>query len=78
MSGSIISQPTILGSLSGGSYTIVWSGAAPAGSLALQASNDYELFPSGLVKNPGTWLTLPVSDDTGSVVTSLQIGRAHV
>jgi hypothetical protein len=57
MSGNITSMPTVLQSLTIGSYTYSWAGTAPVGAVSIQLSNDYSLNPDGTVKNPGTWVT---------------------
>ncbi len=61
MSGNLASDPTILQSLSCGSYSLTWSGASPVGSVSLQVSDDYKLNPDGSVENAGTWNTAPIS-----------------
>lgn len=58
MSGSLISAPTILQSISGVSYTVTWSGTSPVGTVSVQVSNDYSLNPDGTVANAGTWISL--------------------
>ncbi len=72
MATSITSDPTILQSLSCGSYSISWSGTSPVGTLVLQVSDDYKLNPKGAVENAGTWNTAPVSVD-GSTETSMPV-----
>jgi len=61
MSGDLISDPTVLQSLTMGSYAVSWSGTSPIGTLSLQVSDDYSLDPNGQVNNPGTWNTAPLS-----------------
>lgn len=63
------SIPTILQSLSCGSYSISWTGSSPVGNLSLQVSDDYSLNANGTVNNPGTWDTAPVSVSGTSVTT---------
>lgn len=55
MSASITSNPTVLNSLTLGSYSYSWSGTAPVGAISVEISNDYSLNPDGTVKNAGTW-----------------------
>jgi hypothetical protein len=70
---SLTSAVTILSNKSMISYGISWSGAAPVGSIAVQASNDYALGPDGrTVVNPGTWTALTFSSG-GSNVSSLPV-----
>lgn len=57
---SITSNPTILQSLTVGSYSYSWAGTAPVGTVAIQVSNDYSLNSNGTVKNAGTWITITV------------------
>lgn len=73
MATSLTSEATILQSLTKVSYAFSWSGSTPVGTVSLQVSNDYALDPGGKVKNAGTWTTLPLSDDTGAIVTSLPV-----
>lgn len=62
MSASLTSKPTILQSLTGVSYQVVWSGGStPVGTLSVQASNNYALNPDGTALNAGTWTTLTLS-----------------
>lgn len=72
MATDIISEATILQSLSCGSYTVTWSGASPVGSLTLQVSDDYKIAPNGTVENAGTWIDAPVSE-SGTTLTSIPI-----
>lgn len=72
MAGNLTSDPTILQSLTVGSYSYSWSGSSPDGAISLQASNDYALNPDGTVKNVGTWTTLELTYN-GSVVTSIPL-----
>ncbi len=73
MSGDIISEPTILQSLTSASYAVKWEdGISPIGTLAVQMSDDYELGPSGQVVNAGTWNTAPLSVD-GTYGTSIPV-----
>lgn len=72
MSANITSDPTVLQSLSCGSYEIVWSGTSPVGTLSFQVSDDYKLTPAGTVENAGHWVTAPVSV-SGATVTSIAV-----
>lgn len=69
MSGSLITQPTILQSLSCGSYSLTWTGTTPNGTVSLQVSDDYKLNPDGTVENAGTWNTAPVTVGGASATT---------
>lgn len=73
MAADVTSDVTILQGLTKVSYGLSWSGSTPVGTMAVQVSNDYALDPSGAVLNAGTWSTLPLTDDTGAVVTSLPV-----
>ena len=64
MSGSLISDVTILQHLSMLSYDISWSGSSPVGVISVQVSNSYALNPDGSVKNAGSWTTLTLSSPT--------------
>ena len=72
MSGNITSAVTILQSITLGSYGLSWSGTSPVGTIKLQASDDYSVFPNGLVDNAGTWTDLPlsVSVNDGTIATA--------
>lgn len=72
MSADITSAVTILQSISGMSYAIVWSGSTPVGNLSFEVSNDYSVDPSGKVNNPGTWNVAPVSVG-GTTTTTIPI-----
>lgn len=61
MAGNLISNPTILQSLTKASYSLSWSGTTPVGTVSVQGSNDYSLNPNGSVLNAGTWNTLTLS-----------------
>lgn len=58
MAADITSTPTILQSLTGVGYAVSWTGSTPIGTLSVQASNDYSLYPNGTVNNSGTWTTI--------------------
>ncbi len=58
MAASITSNPTVLNSLTLGSYSYSWTGTVPVGAISVQVSNDYALNPDGTVKNDGTWVTV--------------------
>lgn len=62
MSGNITSSVTIIDNLSMISYSYVWTGASPVGTVSVQVSNDYSKNAAGQVSNPGTWNTLPLSN----------------
>lgn len=76
---TITSAPTILKSLTVGSYAYSWSGTAPVGAISVEVSNDYALDADGrTVKNAGNWIPIyfqlnggasansaPVSGNTG-------------
>lgn len=72
MSGNITSQPTILQSLTSGSYALSWTGTSPVGTLSLQVSDDYSLEANGQVLNLGTWNTAPLSVG-GTTVTTIPV-----
>lgn len=72
MSGNLTSVPTILQSLTVGSYSYSWAGASPVGEISLQVSNDYALNQDGSVKNAGTWVTLTVFYN-GSFLTAVPL-----
>lgn len=72
MSGDLVSDPTILQSLSCGSYAVSWVGTSPVGTLSLQVSDDYKLNPDGSVENAGTWNTAPLSSG-GSTVSTIPV-----
>lgn len=72
MSGNLTSQPTILQSLSCGSYSVTWTGTSPVGTLSLQVSDDYKLNPDGTVENAGTWNTAPLSSG-GTTMSTIPI-----
>jgi len=64
MSTILTSKVTVIQNLSMLSYALSWAGASPAGSVSVQASNDYAQDASGAVQNAGTWTTLPLSAST--------------
>lgn len=64
MSGTLISDVTIIQNLSLISYAAFWVGTAPTGVVTIQVSNDYTKNAAGIVQNPGTWNTLPLSAPT--------------
>lgn len=71
MSGNLTSAVTVLQSLTMANYSLSWSGTAPVGTVAVQASNDYQANGS-VVLNAGTWNTLPL-DLAGASVTSIPL-----
>jgi hypothetical protein len=76
MAVNLTSQPTVVSRLSMVSYTCVWTGATPVGTISVQASDDYELNAEGGVEAIGTWNTLPVSYYNGfttSTVTAIPV-----
>ena len=72
MSGNITSAVTILQSTTLGSYSLSWAGTSPVGTIKLQASDDFSVFPNGVTNNAGTWTDLPlsVSLDDGAIATA--------
>lgn len=70
---TITSNPTVLQSLTVGSYTYSWVGTAPVGTVAVQISNDYSLNPNGTVNNAGTWTTIFFTLNGSSVVSSAPV-----
>lgn len=67
------SKVTVLNSLTGVSFGISWAGTTPVGALEVQASNTYELGPTGNVLNAGTdWTTLSL-EVKGMVVQAVTI-----
>ena len=73
MTGNITSVPTILQSLTNGTYTYNWSGTSPVGAISIQISNDYQLSQSGEVANAGTWTTIYFTLNGSSVVNSAPV-----
>ncbi len=61
MSGDLVSAVTIIDQLMMLSYSIIWSGTSPIGSVSVEVSNDYALNGAGAVANAGTWTALPLS-----------------
>lgn len=73
MSASLTSDPTILQSITGCSYSASWSGSTPVGTLSVQASNDYSLSPDGRnVVNAGTWNTITLNVN-GTLSTTVAV-----
>ena len=72
MSGNITSHVTILRSLTMASFSVVWSGTSPVGTISVQASDDYALNPDGSVANAGTWNSLPL-DVAGVSETAIPV-----
>ncbi len=64
MSDDITSLVTITQQLVMASYSIVWTGSSPIGTISIEASNDYSENADGTVRNSGTWFTLPLSAST--------------
>lgn len=73
MSASITSNPTILQSLTLGSYSYSWSGTTPVGAISVEISNDYALNPDGTVKNAGTWTAVYVVLNGATTVNSIPL-----
>lgn len=73
MSGNIISDVTVMQSLSKVSYAYSWTGSTPVGAVSAQVSNDYALRANGSVENAGTWNTIPIVLENGSVATSASV-----
>lgn len=74
MTGNIISNPTILQSVTIGTYTYSWSGSSPVGTVSVQISNDYQVSSDGrTVTNAGTWDTVFFTLDGSSVVNSAPV-----
>lgn len=73
MAANITSQPLIMRSLSGMSFSYSWAGTSPIGTVSVEASNDYQENPDGTVKNAGTWNTLPLVNSSGVLVTSMPV-----
>jgi hypothetical protein len=67
MSGKITSAVTLLQDLSLVGYGMSWSGISPVGSISVQVSNDYAIDGSGQVYNPGTWTTIVLNYNGGTV-----------
>jgi hypothetical protein len=72
MAANFITEPTIIQKLSQISYSVVWTGTAPVGTISVQGSNDFSISPSGAVINPGTWNNLILSYG-GSNTTAIPI-----
>lgn len=73
MASNITSAVTVLQSVSDVSYSFVWNGTSPVGTIICQVSNDYALTPTGGVGNAGTWNTIPFLLSTGTVATSAPV-----
>ena len=73
MATNITSTPTVLQSLTLGTYAYSWAGASPVGALAIQISDDYSLNPNGTVNNAGTWNTVYVTLNGSTVTNSIPI-----
>jgi hypothetical protein len=73
MSGTITSAVTIVPSLTLGSYAYSWAGTSPVGTLAIQISNDYALYPTGAVQNAGTWVSVYVTLNGSTVTNSIPV-----
>jgi hypothetical protein len=73
MSADITSLPTIIQQLSMVSYAVSWAGAVPIGTISVEASNDYSLYPDSTVNNPGIWNPIPFVLNGTSVVTAIPV-----
>lgn len=70
-------------------YAFNWTGSSPIGTIAVECSNDYSLFPNGAVNNAGTWTimtiqyqgipvqSVPVSGNTGNGSIDIQLTAAY-
>lgn len=72
MSDDITSMVTVLEQKTVASYQFSWAGTSPVGTVSIQVSNNYSLYPNGTVNNTGTWTTLTLNVD-GSPVTTVDI-----
>lgn len=72
MSDDIVSDPTIMQSLTRISYAVTWSASTAIGELSIEASNDYAIGPNGAVINAGTWTTIYV-EYAGAAVASVPV-----
>jgi hypothetical protein len=61
MTTTLTSLVTIISNISMMSYSYIWTGTSPVGTINVQVSDDYSQNGDGTVKNPGTWNTLPLS-----------------
>lgn len=80
-SATITSTVTILDQCSRLSYQASWSGSTPVGTLAVQFSNDYSVFPDGTVNNSGSWTTATLSvagSPASSVAVSGNTGTSFI
>lgn len=79
MSGSLTSSPTIIQSLSMPTYQLSWTGSTPVGTVSVQVSNDFSLYPDGTVKNAGTWdsLYLVVGTSPASQTIAISGNTGH-
>ncbi len=73
MSADITSQPTVLQSISGVSYTLSWAGTSPVGTIAVEGSNDYSINPNGTTDNAGTWMPIYISVNAGPAAANAAI-----
>lgn len=65
MSGDLTSTPVKIQFLDVVSMQLVFTDT-PTGTFEVQASLDYSVNDAGEVTNAGTWVTVPVQDETGS------------
>lgn len=54
------------------SYTHVWTGTSPVGTVGVQVSNDFSITPTGQILNAGTWTTYSFLS-AGSYVTTVAV-----
>ncbi len=69
---STASDATVLQGLSMVSYACSWTGASPVGTISLEISNDYSLYPDGTVNNAGIWNLVPLNVN-GTFTTSCAV-----
>lgn len=64
MSGNLTSLVSVIQQLVMASYSIIWTGTTPIGTISVEVSNDYSENVDGSVRNAGTWTALPLSGPT--------------
>lgn len=73
MAANITSSPTIVQDMYAMSYALKWTGTTPIGTVSIQGSNDFALYPGGGgIANAGTWNTLTVNYN-GVPVTTIPV-----
>ena len=71
LAAAFISPATYVKYLDNVSYQINLTTSDSTGAFAIQASNDYDIDETtGLGKNAGTWVTLPLGGGTGTPVAA--------